>query len=156
MDIRAATVGDSHQISALINRVAHFFTLRPDGLGAEDFLKTISPDAIAHCIAAPQFRYYAGFLGDHLVGVAAMRENRHLYHLFVAPEYQRRGFGRQLWEFARAESLGLGNQGEFTVNSTLFAVPAYASFGFVATGAPIESHGIAYVPMKLVRADNAG
>ncbi len=149
MNIRAATANDAEAISALIRSVAHFFTLRPDGAGAEDFLKTISPDAIEGYINAPHFRCHVGFISDQLAGVVAIRDNKHLYHLFVVPPFQRRGFAKQLWEFAKAEAISLGNPGAFTVNSTPYAVPVYASFGFIQIGARVEANGIAFVPMKL-------
>ena len=42
--------------------------------------------------------------------------------------------------------------GEFTVNASLVAVPAYRAFGFVAQGGPQRMHGITFQPMRLTRA----
>lgn len=39
--------------------------------------------------------------------------------------------------------------GEFTVNSSLYAVPVYERYGFIPAGLRVEVHGIAFVPMKL-------
>jgi GNAT superfamily N-acetyltransferase len=149
MDIRPATPNDSLAISALIRSMVHRFTLHPEGIGAEDFLKTISPQGIEGCITAPNFLYLAGFIEGELAGVMAIRDNDHLYHLFVAPLFQRRGIAKALWNFARSQAIQRGNPGEFTVNSTPFAVPVYESFGFAATGHRVEAMGIAFVPMKL-------
>jgi len=149
MNIRTATSHDATAISALIRSVAHYFTLHPQGLGAEGFLKTITADAIDGLIQAVNFRYFAGGIGDDLVGVVAIRDDKHLYHLFVSPQFQRQGVARQLWAHAKADALRRGNPGEFTVNSSPFAVPVYVSFGFVAVGDQVETQGIAFVPMTL-------
>lgn len=149
MLIRAAVPEDAPAISALIRSVAGAFLLHPDGAGAEAFLATITREAIAGYIASPDFNYRAGILDGALAGVVAIRDNRHLYHLFVAPERQGQGLAKQLWLDAKAEAVRRGNPGTFTVNSTPIAVPVYQSFGFSAAGDRVETHGIAFVPMRL-------
>ena len=149
MNIRPATSHDAESISTLIRSVAHYFTLHPQGQGAEGFLKTIAVEAINGLIQAAHFSYFAGFIGDDLAGVVAIRDNKHLYHLFVSPQFQRQGLASQLWAHAKADALRRGNAGEFTVNSSPFAVLVYAAFGFVAVGDKVETQGIAFVPMKL-------
>jgi GNAT superfamily N-acetyltransferase len=149
MDIRVATREDAEAISALIHGLAHYFTLDPNGVGAEEFLKTIAPKSIAEYISARNFCYRVGIVGGVLAGVVAVRDNKHLYHLFVSPQFQKRGLSAQLWNYIKAESIRLGSPGEFTVNSTPYAVPVYEAFGFKATGDKIETKGIAFVPMKL-------
>jgi predicted GNAT family N-acyltransferase len=79
----------------------------------------------------------------------AMRDNRHLYHLFIAPRFQGQGLARTLWNTVRLAALASGNPGHFTVNASLTAVPVYERFGFVANGEKVETHGIAFLPMKL-------
>lgn len=150
MYIRTATSHDAESISVLIRSVAHYFTLHPQGLGAEEFLEAISGDAIEGFIHAANFRYFAGFMGDDLAGVVAIRDDKHLYHLFVSPQFQRQGLARQLWTHAKADALRHGNPGAFTVNSSPFAVAVYAAFGFVPAGDKVETRGIAFVPMKLL------
>src|SRR5688572_10278 len=104
MDIRTAVVDDACAISALIGSVMHHLTLRPDGVGPELFTATMTPSAIAHVISAPNMRYLAGFDGGCLAGAVALRDNRHLFHLFVAPAFQRRGYARRLWDVVRDEA----------------------------------------------------
>jgi GNAT superfamily N-acetyltransferase len=143
--IRTATVTDAPAVSQLITGLAHAFTLNPDGSGAERFLESITPAAIAGFIANPDFRYLVAERGGALAGAAALREGRHLYHLFVAPAFQRRGVAARLWQALRA---GTPAQA-FTVNSTPVAVPVYERFGFVATGPQVSMNGIVFVPMRL-------
>jgi GNAT superfamily N-acetyltransferase len=150
MIIRPATPADAAAISALILGVSPSFTLRPDGEGAEDFLATLAPDAIAGYLASPEYAYRVAEEDGAPAGVVAVRENRHLYHLFVAPSFQGRGLSRRLWDAAMDAALRAGNPGEFTVNSSLYAVAIYEKFGFRPTDPRVEQHGIAWVPMKLV------
>ncbi len=86
---------------------------------------------------------------EQLAGVVAVRHTTHLFHLFVAPRFQRRGIAWQLWELAEGVAVAAGNTQGFTVSATRVAVPVYQRFGFVATGPVVEKNGIAYVPMQL-------
>ena len=61
MHIHTATSHDAESISALIRSVAHYFTLHPQGLGAEEILKTLTGEAIDGLIHAAHFRYFARF-----------------------------------------------------------------------------------------------
>lgn len=150
MRIRLATPADAEAVSALIRGVSHFFTLRPDGAGAEAFLETVSPDAIHGYLSSPDYVYRVAEDDGAVAGVVALRGNTHLYHLFVAPDGHRRGLARRLWTEAMEAALRAGNPGEFTVNSSVYAVPVYERFGFVPTGPRVEANGIAFVPMRLV------
>jgi GNAT superfamily N-acetyltransferase len=151
MEIRIANSKDAKGISALIKGVAHYFTLDPKGIGAESFLETISEAAIESYILDSHFHYLVGILDGKLAGVVAIRDNKHLYHLFVSPPYQGRGLARNLWNVAMAKAVQHGNPGEFTVNSTPYAEAVYAAFGFEPTGSKVETKGIAFVPMRYRR-----
>ena len=131
MVIRPASTDDAGAISALISSVAQYFTLHPQGEGAEGFLKTIQPSSIGGYIAAENFIYFAAFVADELAGVVAIRDNNHLFHLFVAPEFQRQRIAERL-------------------------VPVYERFGFKATGPKVETQGIVFVPMKLASSNEDG
>ncbi len=147
--IRLATLEDAGLISQLILRVSHFFTLKPDGTGAEKFFETVTPVAICGYIQDERYRYYVAEIDGQLVGIVAVRDHRHLYHLMVAAQAQKRGYARQLWmhayRLARAEPGG----NTFTVNSSLFARPFYEKIGFKTSETVQELHGLAYLPMAL-------
>jgi GNAT superfamily N-acetyltransferase len=95
------------------------------------------------------YRYHVAVDEGVLAGAIAVRDNRHVYHLFVAESFQKRGLARQLWTIARDASLAAGNPGEFTVNSSRFAVSVYRRFGFAESGPPDERNGVVSVPMRL-------
>lgn len=71
-----------------------------------------------------------------------------LFYLFVDPVHQRKGFGRKLSELLRNRAIQAGHSGDFTVPSSLVAVPVYERFGFKVTGERIDKNGGAFVPMK--------
>jgi GNAT superfamily N-acetyltransferase len=147
--IRDALPVDAENISTLIQGEARYCTANPSGEGAEHFFSTITPEAIAGYITNPNFIYLLGFVGEELAGAVAIRDGKHLYHLFVASKFHRRGIGSALWAHAKARVLESGNTEGFTVNSTPFAVPVYERFGFQIQGTLVEEKGVAFVPMKL-------
>ena len=152
MHIRTATPADATAISTLIASVMPHLTIRPDGQGAEQFIATMSPQGIASTIAAANMRYLACDIDNQLAAVVAMRDNAHLYHMFVSPAFQRRGIATRLWQVIRDEALANGNPGRFTVNSSIYALPLYEAIGFRATADRMEVNGIAFVPMELATA----
>jgi GNAT superfamily N-acetyltransferase len=107
-------------------------------------------------VASPAYRYLVAEAEGRLAGVAAMRDDRHLYHLFIAPAAQGLGLARRLWTMLLEAALQAGDPGEFTVNSSLAAVPVYERFGFRAAGPRTEANGIAFVPMRLRLAGEQG
>lgn len=150
MHIRPATIDDADAFSQLLHSVTSYFTIHPNGEGAELFFETITPAAMAQRLQSTQFTYWAGVdhLG-HLIGVVGIRDNAHLYHLYVAPDQHRKGYASQLWAHAKQAALAAGNPGDFTVNSSLYAEKLYLGLGFVPTSEKQEMHGLAYIPMRL-------
>jgi GNAT superfamily N-acetyltransferase len=146
--IRDAVPADALAISQLVRTVASWFTIHADGRGAEQFFASMTPEAIAGYISRPDFIYRKAIVDDKLAGVIALQGGSHLFHLFVAPEFQRRSVAAGLWRSARAAAVALGNNGAITVNSSLSAVPVYQRFGFHPTGEKVELHGIAFIPMQ--------
>jgi GNAT superfamily N-acetyltransferase len=152
LNIRSAMVSDAGEIAALIQNLASYFIAEPGSTGTEAFFASISQQSIEGYVVNPGFIYLVALIGLRLVGVAALRDNKHVYHLFVHPEFHRQGAALALWTALKQKALNQRNNGFFTVNSSLFAVPAYASFGFVADGAPQVRNGIRYQPMQLAPA----
>ncbi len=148
MVIRLATVDDARAISALIRPLAEKYIAHAlSSEGAQNLLASIEPDAIAGYLNSG-YRYHVAEESGRLAGVVAVRDNKHLYHLFVAESFHGRGLARQLWETARHACLESGNPGEFTVNSSKFARGMYLKFGFTDAAPTEERNGVIYVPMK--------
>src|SRR5436305_13529065 len=122
LSIVPALPSDAQDISALILGFIADLAIHPDGNGAEQFLEYMQPDAIRGYITGDNIDYRKAVIDGHLAGVVALRDGRHLFHLFVASAYQRRGVAKALWDAARTISLASGNTAGITVNSSLFAL----------------------------------
>jgi GNAT superfamily N-acetyltransferase len=155
MKVERAAFADAPRISALIRELSKPFLVSPSGEGAEPFFAAISESAIQGYVSARNFDYFVAEEQGQLAGVVALRDNGHLFHLFVAEPFQGRGIGGKLWHMVKAKALQSGNPGKFTVNSSLNARPVYERFGFVASGPVVQTHGIAFQPMQLSHAHNA-
>lgn len=149
MDIRRAALSDSASISKLVSRltrkyIAHEFSQS----GTAALLESMQPEAIEKYLQSG-YEYHVAEIEGLLVGVAGMRDNSHLYHLFVDEEYQKRGIAGQLWKVAMESCLLKGNPGVFTVNSSIYARPVYEKLGFAVQSEPRERNGVISIPMKL-------
>ncbi len=145
--IRPAAPADAPALAALVRALAaHFLAdpARPEDAAA--FLRTLEPDAFAARLADPEFRHHVAEAEGALAGVVAVRGGTHLYHLFVAERFHRRGVATRLWERARREA---GSPPRFTVNASRSAVAVYERWGFTATGPEVVQDGIAFRPMEL-------
>jgi GNAT superfamily N-acetyltransferase len=127
----------------------------------DSFNKYVGPDYSAEGVA--EFTAAArGFVfdrpADHaitvaddegtVVGMIDVRDCWHVCLFFVDPARMGEGVGRGLLAHAVARCAGEpGGARELTVNSSPWAVPAYRSFGFEATGPESERNGIRSVPM---------
>lgn len=153
LHIRPAIEADSEAIASLIQSVAHYFLSDSTGKGPEAFLSSISQPAVLGYITNPNFRYIAGFIGDELVAVAALRDNKHIYHLFVSPAHHKHSFAAALWRHLKTQAIESGNTEGFTVNSSLYAAPVYHRWGFIPTADLQSKNGIAFQPMHLPMSD---
>ncbi len=149
MKVARAAIADAPGISALIRELSKPFLVSPCGEGAAPFFAAISPTAIQGYVSAGNFVYLTAKRGELLADVVALRDNSHLFHLFVAEPFQGQGLGHQLWHMVKAAAIQSGNPGKFTVNASLNALSMYEKFGFVANGSVVQTHGIAFQPMQL-------
>jgi GNAT superfamily N-acetyltransferase len=145
--IREARVSDAPAISRLIVGLVDYFLSDPDAPELGPFLETLTPAATAERIQSRNFDYLVAEYGSGILGVIAIRDDSHVYHLFVQSDAHRRGIARALWEHARARSAATA----FTVNSSIFAVPAYERLGFTAVDVPQTKDGLVFVPMEYRR-----
>lgn len=153
ISIRPATQEDAPGISALVLSLARHFLLNPDGRGAEDFLQTLQPSAVAARLSATAFTTWVASADESggrgtapatIAGVVVVRGAHHLFHLFVGEPFQRQGLARRLWLHALSH---MEAPARITVNATPFARGFYERMGFVASGPAVQTAGIAFVPM---------
>ena len=139
---------DGQAIAGLIASFQSDLTDDPCGAEAEKYLASVSVEAERRYLASERYRDLLVDSGYQLVGFIAIRDGSHLFHLFVERSHQRQGIARLLWERALSELCVPSSDGDFTVNSSLSAVPVYQAFGFVPAG-PIQSeHGISFLRMR--------
>jgi GNAT superfamily N-acetyltransferase len=149
INIRKSVASDAEKISELIHSFMHLFLVDPSGKGAEKFLQMITPAGLTELMALADVNYLLGEEDGVFCGVVAVRNNSHLQHLYIAPSYQSRGVGKYLWETARDQAIASGNEGQFTVNAVLSAIPFYQRMGFESVGDITLTGGLRCQPMKL-------
>lgn len=102
---------------------------------------------IAEYILSADFDYYVLEVEYGIVGVIAYRKPTHLFHFFVHEAFQRRGFGRQLWNQTWPK-LAHHSTAKITVNSSLNAVDVYKKLGFCVENEICESNGLKFIKMS--------
>ena len=148
MELRAGAPADAQAIADLIGSFQRELTDDPSGVGAEQYLASVSARAEREYLSSARYGYLVAYAGAELAGFIAIRDGAHLFHLFVARAHQRQGLARVLWERAFRELCTSGRDGAITVNASLTAVPAYQALGFVAAASIQRAHGISYLPMR--------
>jgi ribosomal protein S18 acetylase RimI-like enzyme len=146
--IRPLTQEDIPTVAALLESLARQHIIHEFAPEAQElFLRKNNASSIREFVQKG-FRYHVALVGDRIVAFVGTRDNSHLYHLFVANEFQRQGLGRRLWDIARAHCVTAGHRGAFTVNSSKNAVAAYERFGFARSGPTQDMGGVLYCPMS--------
>ncbi|MGI9318919.1 MAG: GNAT family N-acetyltransferase [bacterium] len=146
--IRKAGEADVPEISSLLLVLSRrYITPSFSSEGERKLLESMSSEKIHEYIESG-YKYFVAEIDGRIVGAAAIKENRHLYHLFVAEDCQKQGLGRTLWEEAKSDALKQGNAGAFTVNSSPNAAKFYERIGFVVEGDSVTASGITHVPMR--------
>jgi GNAT superfamily N-acetyltransferase len=147
--VRALTPDDIPAAAALLRRAAEEFILHESTPEGADTFLAEQGEAGIRGFLAQGFVYHVAEVDGELAGFVAIRERSHVYSLYVDKRFHRRGIARRLWETARDVALGPGHPGAFTVNASNYAMPFYASLGFVPT-APTQVRIVRYNPMRLV------
>lgn len=141
--LRPARAADAAACAALVRALTPGAQRQPLPDGLERFLASVSPERQSGYIAQHRYRVAEDGAG-RLIGLAALRAPRHLFHLFVAEAWQGRGLGLCLF---RAVTVG-DEHLPLTVNSSLAAVGFYTRLGFRPTQALQFNDGIHYLPMR--------
>jgi GNAT superfamily N-acetyltransferase len=154
MKLRTGTTSDAQAIASLIASFQPELTDHPDGAGAQEYIESVSSQAERGYLESGRYSYIVAEHEEALLGFIALRDVSHVFHLFVARQHQRAGVARLLWQAAKAQALESSAPGQFTVNSSLAAVPVYRAFGFEPAGEVVSVHGISFLPMRLTARAN--
>ncbi len=149
MLIRAIEEGDIPAVARLLNALAREFIVHestPEG--ASTFLRENDEEGIRRYIGMGHV-YHVAEIDREIAGFIAIRERKHVFHMFVGARWQRQGVARKLWEVAREVAIAGGGSGSFTVNASNFAVPVYEAMGFARTAPTQCMKGLYFNPMEL-------
>lgn len=149
MQIRPLKDHDIPAVAGLFGALAMEYIVNDSAPeAASKFVRDNDADAVRRLVAAGM-RYHVAERGDKIVGFVALRDRKHLYHLFVDTPFHRQGIATALWAVAREEAIAAGNPGVFTVNASNYALPVYQKMGFVQTEPMQLKDGLYYNPMQL-------
>ncbi|MDH3377525.1 MAG: GNAT family N-acetyltransferase [Gammaproteobacteria bacterium] len=147
-EIREAGLDDANEIGKLICTLAtKFITPEFSSQAREHFLSSNNGKSVEQNMKSG-FSYFVATDSKQLVGVVGVKDNSHLYHLFVVEHYQGMGLARRLWGIAMDECKRKGNRGTFTVNSSNNAIGVYEKLGFERAGPTVEKDGVFFNPME--------
>jgi len=137
--MRLARSDDAPAIARLARRVVRRWIVPGQPPEAVALLEeALRARAIRQKIGVGQ-RFHLAFVGDALAGVAAVRDDSHIFQLFVGTRYQRQGIARSLWQRLRQDCERRAGTRQFTLNAAPGAVPVYLRLGFVVDHDPRRS-----------------
>jgi GNAT superfamily N-acetyltransferase len=145
MSIRIADRQDAPQLRALVIGLAAFYLPEPDFTPPKWFSVNLELAQFEARLVSDEFTNIVYELEGNLVGYLAMKGNSHLYHLFVAEEYQGKGIARQLWQ----QAIDRCPAPKYMVRSSIYAIPVYQKFGFINVGNIEEKDRMQYQMMEL-------
>ena len=112
--------------------------------GINTFSQIAASSAFCERAKADNLMYVAEENGS-IKGVVELKVGRHIAMLFVDPELQRAGVGRQLLLSALRHS----RFNTVTVSASLASIPAYKKYGFACKGEIAKSAGLVFQPMEI-------
>jgi ribosomal protein S18 acetylase RimI-like enzyme len=134
------TQKDAQRLSALSSGLLGvIFDTKVPELFFEDF----TTEEFEKRISCSWYKHFGYVIDNSIVGYISIKDNKHLYHLFVDEKYQKQGIAKKLWEFVK-ENIEFETM---TTNASLSAINVYESFGF-EIDAKVQIHNeLKYQPM---------
>jgi N-acetylglutamate synthase-like GNAT family acetyltransferase len=143
MNVRRAT---GEEVAAVVALARESFTAAVAPLYGEEGKRTFMEFATAEAMRRRMSENYVTYVAHRdgeLAGMAHVRDGCHVAMLFVKPQAQRSGIGRQLIEYAVAEC----TSDIVTVASTPNSESAYLRFGFERVAEERVDRGIRFIMM---------
>ena len=152
--MRLARVEDASAISRLARRVVRRWIVPDQPAVAVALLEeSLGAKVIRQKIEAGQ-RFHLAFVSDALAGVAAVRNDSHVFQLFVGTRHQGKGIARKLWDRLRRDCIRRAGTRTFTLNAAPGAVPVYRHMGFVIDHDPGRERGKVISAPMIYRLDD--
>ena len=132
--IRLATEADARAIGVLVRRVTRQDVLPDQSAAAGRHLMAMMTARAERERIREGKRYHVAELGGRLAGVVAVRDDRHVFRLFVGRRFRNLGIGRARLRKALADARRRARTRKFTLYASAHALPAYLRMGFVKAG----------------------
>lgn len=116
--------------------------------GRIEFYEFISLNNMLAKFNEKTMSFWGSYIDNKLVGVLALKENKHISLLFVDKNYQGRGIATGLFEVIKELCEKNPAIDKISVNSSMCAFSFYKKIGFVEIDKEIEKNGIRYTPMN--------
>jgi ribosomal protein S18 acetylase RimI-like enzyme len=139
--IRNATHDDIKKMQNMVLSLVHLVC---DETIPDWFADTLSEKSFFTRISSDDFEHFIYEINNNIVGFIAIKNDEHIYHLFVDQAYQGRGIAKALWQHTKSQS----SSSRFSVNSSIFAVDIYKAFGFQEIGEIQNHNGVVFQQMK--------
>ncbi len=146
MSIREATTDDAPEIRQLVLSLSHFYLKEKDAALPIWFSKSLSLDEFKSRIGSDDFLSFVFEKNNEITGYISLKNESHIFHLFVTEAFQKQGIARNLWEHAKF----LTTKEKYTVRSSEFAIPVYQHFGFKEVGIRTVKDGLTFQVMEYI------
>jgi GNAT superfamily N-acetyltransferase len=145
MIIRPAKTADIEQMQALAVSLSSYYLQHKDTAIPAWLANSFTWAEFNQRLNSGSFSHYVCEDASTIVGYLATKNGNNLYHLFVAEPHQGKGIAKALWQHAQTTL----NAPVITLRSSVYAIPVYARFGFVAQGKLEEKDGVQFQVMTL-------
>jgi len=138
--IKEANLNDIDSLSKLSNSLLPFLFKKEL---PQWFINDISAESFKERLLSKEYRFFKYIIDDKIVGFISIKDNNQIFHLFVDCLYHKKGIAKKLWEYVKT----LPEIKIVKVNSSLYAIDVYSSFGFIKDGEQKFYLGLKYQPM---------
>lgn len=145
MSIRAASHVDIEQMVRLVKSLAFYYLDNPNAELPLWLKESLTKEAFEIRVSSSDYLNFVYEEEGSVIGYISVKQPGHLYHLFVAEEFQGRGISRLLWNYVLRNS----ECKTFSLRSSLYAIPVYKKFGFSESGPVGTKDGVSFQPMEL-------
>lgn len=104
----------------------------------------ISKEGFEERISSLEYEHFVYVIKDEIAGFIAIKDKKSIFHLFIDEKYHKKGIAKKLWQYVK-ENYDVSNM---SVNSSLYAIKVYESFGFEISSKQSEYQGLKYQPMN--------
>jgi len=145
MLIRKARLTDAKALAKLVYSLSHFYLQKETDQLPDWFIKPMTEKAFNARLMSDNYTNLLCEVDSKIVAYVSMRAGTHLHHLFVSEEHKGKGIARHLWNTIMTQC----PSNEYSLRSSIYAVPMFEKFGFEISGDITEKESIQFQPMSI-------